>query len=107
MATDSDRDDLARIIFTVTEYASWQSWEMTSDGWRNLCRAKADEAMAKGWRKVGAEQVVVRRTDAMLAAKLLRKENQTWCGNYGVECGEMADRIVSALADPAGANGGE
>jgi hypothetical protein len=53
MPTESDRDDLARIIFTAAPQYSWQPWEETSDGIRARCRAKADEAMAAGWRKVG------------------------------------------------------
>jgi hypothetical protein len=53
MTTESDRDDLARIIFTVTKDAHWQEWEQTSEGIRAWCRAKADEAMATGWRRVG------------------------------------------------------
>jgi hypothetical protein len=118
MPTDSDRDSLARIIFTVTEYASWQTWEQTSDGLRDWCRAKADEAMAKGWRKVGADQVVVSRETAEIArrnTRLMRAgyqrpqpEETKWAGILPpTELDKAIDELEAALADPAGANGGE
>jgi hypothetical protein len=59
MPSESNRDDLARIIFTAKPEARYQTWEQTSDGIRAWCRAKADDAMAAGWRKVGADQVMV------------------------------------------------
>jgi hypothetical protein len=60
--TEQDRDDLARMFFTARQEVRWQTWEQTSEGVRAWCRAKADEAMAAGWRKVRVDEVVVSRS---------------------------------------------
>jgi hypothetical protein len=104
MPTESDRDDLARIIQTVTKDAHWQTWDQTSDGIRAWCRAKADEAMAAGWRKVGAGVVVVSRGDLQALLTAYCDPN---IDEWPEEEGDIAERVAAALADPAGANGGE
>lgn len=96
-----DRDGLARIFFTTTHEARWQTWEQTSDGFRTWCRERADDAMAAGWR-----------------LPLTRSEIVNNLG-YSEKDRDRPDRIATsliiaglavedaALADPAGANGGE
>jgi hypothetical protein len=100
----SDRDDLARIIFTATATNLWLTWEQTSEGIRAWCRAKADEAMAAGWRKVGAGQCIANSQDLDHAYDITgRRFDET----HDTEWLDIHALIGSALADPAGANGGE
>jgi hypothetical protein len=94
MPSESNRDDLARIIFTAKPEARYQTWEHTSDGIRAWCRAKADDAMAAGWRKVGVDQVMVSRKDAVVVAHEPR---------YSAEFDGARSYLRAALADPAGA----
>jgi hypothetical protein len=143
MPTDSDRDSLARIIFTATHEFRHQSWEQTSEGWRNQCRAKADDAMAAGWRKIGdVSSQMARAADDVLdqdgyavaylihddqsvtfmvdrwdateegweAETLIIQPDGTSLSSDSDTCLRLTDMcraVHAALADPAGANGGE
>jgi hypothetical protein len=101
MPTESDRDDLAQMFFAAIVHLNWQTWEQTSDDIRAWCRAKADDAMAAGWRR-----------------PLTRSEIVNNLG-YSEKDRNRPDRIATsliiaglavedaALADPAGATGGE
>jgi hypothetical protein len=95
MPTDSDRDSLAQIIYTAKPEARYQTWEHTSDGIRRWCRAKADDAMAAGWRKVGAQDVVVPKWIVDEARFVIRRDN-----DLRVQYTHVLDTFDAALADP-------
>jgi hypothetical protein len=106
MPTESDRDDLARIIFTATQWAFSQTWEETSEGVRRWARQKADDAMAAGWRKFNQWQWAMLDMALDFAISGSREQGLDEASKQFSDLQAYLSRDA-ALVDPAGADGGE
>jgi hypothetical protein len=114
VSTESDRDDLARIAYRGEEGA----WEhhvalakqvpdsISADIVKDVM-AFVDAVLAAGWRKVGEDQVVVRRTTTKMCQAVLQVAAKSRASYMRDQVTNALDDVTAALADPAGANGGE